>query len=280
MASVIVIENGADLATLNSSISELPESNRQSLTIVADKMPAGLNPGQTFVSSATNSMAEAIQQATTRTKSDAVIFVDARMSPSTAVINALAEEISSNNSGFAYAAVESNKETMTLGEVSADSLVALLSSTSSWPFMCVAVKRSVIDACARLEGENMFSPSSLAHASITDLLTATHIKGQLDVLLRRATNESALTSPRVIVSLLLSTAAYANPLLFDEISSAKALITAVEGLMRASTKITASDFVRVVACCIASAIEFVAEETNVCPGFNPAGILSATMVRL
>lgn len=153
MASVILIANGADQATVNRAASELPESSRQSLTIIADSMPAGLTPGQTFISSATNSLAEALQQATTRTKSDALLFIDARMTPTSAVINALTQEIA--GSGFAYAALESRSELMTLGEVEGDSLVSLIGSTKSWPLMCVAVKKSVVDACGRLEGENM-----------------------------------------------------------------------------------------------------------------------------
>lgn len=153
MASVILIANGADQATVNRAAEQLPESSRQSLTIVADSMPAGLTPGQTFISSAANSLAEALQQATTRTQSDAVLFVDARMTPDSAVIAALTEEI--KGSGYAYAALELRNETMTLGEAEADSLVTLIGSLKSWPTMCVAVKKTVIDACGRLEGENM-----------------------------------------------------------------------------------------------------------------------------
>ncbi|MBN8548625.1 MAG: hypothetical protein J0M12_04845 [Deltaproteobacteria bacterium] len=155
MASVILIENGADQATVQRAVAELPEASRESLTIVANTMPTGLTSGQTFISTATNSLSEALQQALTRAKSDTVLFIDARMTPSSAVISALAQEINSGNSGFTYAALESRGETMTLGEVEADSIVSLLGSTKSWPLMCVAAKKSVIDACGRLEGENM-----------------------------------------------------------------------------------------------------------------------------
>jgi hypothetical protein len=155
MASLILIENGADEATLKRSIASLSESSRQSMTIVANSMPTGMTPGQTYISSSTNSLAEALQQAVTRASSDTLIFADARMSASASVEAALTDEMSSSNSGFAYAALESRSETITLGEITADGIISMLTTVSSWPFMCVAVKKSVADACGRLEGENM-----------------------------------------------------------------------------------------------------------------------------
>ena len=155
MSSAILIENGADQESMKRTIASLLEPHKQSLTIIAATQPEGMSAGQTFISSTTNTLAEAMQQAISRCQSDTVLMLDARMTPSRSTIASVLDTLRSNNAGFAYAAVDNGSESISLGDMSADTLVTMLSSNSSWPLMCVAAKKSLVDACGRLEGENM-----------------------------------------------------------------------------------------------------------------------------
>ena len=155
MASAILIENGADRATLARALDSLPGSMRDTVIVIAAAVPEGLSPGQTYISSATNSLAEAIQQAATRANSDMFVFIDSRSTPSTEALTTLVDEMQSTNSGFGYAAIETGSELITLGDVTADGLVSIFNVTTSWPFMAVATRKSIVDACGRLEGESM-----------------------------------------------------------------------------------------------------------------------------
>lgn len=210
MASAILIENGADRATLARTIAALPQSMQQNMIVVAASMPEGLTPGQAFISSTTNSLAEAIQQATTRATAELLVFVDARSTPSSEALTILAEEMSNSNAGFGYSAIEASNETITLGELSADGIVAMFNATTSWPFMVVAARKSVVDACGRLEGENM-----------TEIMAKVMIEAI-------AQNESIMLSSQPIT--MASVAAARNMTQMSATATARCLSKAVESL--------------------------------------------------
>lgn len=155
MASVILIENGADQAAMKRSMTALTAAGCSSMVIVANSMPEGLTPGQTYISSSTNSLAEAMQQAITRSASETVIFIDARMNATTEMVAAMLSEMNGKDSGFTYAGIETGSDTMSLGEVNSESLISMLSTMTMLPLVFVAARRSTVDACDRLEGENM-----------------------------------------------------------------------------------------------------------------------------
>lgn len=155
MASAILIENGAGKAAMQRALEAMKNAGCSEGIIIAQQMPEDMNPGHSFISLASNSLAEAIQQAVARSSADTLLFLDARTQLTSSAITSLTQELASSNAGIAYTAIETSEETLSLGDVSADSLVTILGSSSRLPLALTGVRKSIADAAGRLEGESM-----------------------------------------------------------------------------------------------------------------------------
>lgn len=154
MANIIVVQNGATLKQVESAMSAVPSNLAAQMTVISSEAPKSLSGDQTHISSAKFSLTSCIEIALEKTHGDVLIMIDATATPRFEAIQSLAQGMSDQSIGFMYAPLQSGNETLQLGEISADSMIAALTMTSTWPLSLCAIRRSLLKN-ADLSGDTM-----------------------------------------------------------------------------------------------------------------------------
>jgi len=140
MITVIVIENGASQSSLQKTVGAVAASPSDNIIVVGAK-PEEMNGEHIeFIAPNGASMTELLQAAVARAKHSRILFVDARSRIDSRQLIALMNSTNGRLGAVAYASLEMSGECVSLPELSTDSLVATLTSQTSWPTIFVTMK--------------------------------------------------------------------------------------------------------------------------------------------
>jgi hypothetical protein len=163
MVNVIVIQNGASAEQMGNAMATVPADLRSGLiTIGAQALPHG-----THINSQKFSMPSCIEMAAEKSTSDTLMLIDARVTPSTEVLQSMVSQMSDKNIGFLFAPIEHGSDMLNIPETSADALLSIISSEAPLPLACCAFRKSLIKG--NLEG-----------ASIADILSSLLVTAMTD----------------------------------------------------------------------------------------------------
>lgn len=159
MVTVVVLENGARSTQVEELIERLQQAGAHDLIALGSNRPAKNGPVSNIIISNSVSVGSCLRQAALIARSDTLLIVDARLSPSTEEARILVSEaakVRSDSMGFATIEL-GHTDIEFSSEMSVDSFISEMVNGASFPFGAVAMSRKQI-----LDGEEPQGDSTTA----------------------------------------------------------------------------------------------------------------------
>lgn len=148
MTSIILVKNGSSSVQLEKALAEVQAVDGSTSYLLAET--AAANQGSTiFISTKDTSLAAALRGAMDGADEHLFVMLDARLDiNSTQIADFIRFAADRATDQFSYIALESDSESIDYEELSADSIVPLISSGIALPNMCVAFSAELANSCS------------------------------------------------------------------------------------------------------------------------------------